>query len=129
MNWDKNYFVVQVFSKTELAKYKKSAGRDLAIALSNPEIEVQFHFAYMALVKIGIYLIAKEGYRVKSRPGHHVKIIEALSDLCQSEEILLIGDKMRKDRNLDLYGGDSYYSQDETSVFLHKINDLYQSLD
>ena len=32
-----------------------------------------------------------------------MKIIELLSKLSGSEEVLSIGDKMRKDRNIDLY--------------------------
>jgi len=68
---DKNFFSTQVFTADELEKLRKSAEKYLAISKKNREPEVKFHFTYMTLIKIGIYLIAKEGYRVKSRPGHH----------------------------------------------------------
>ncbi len=106
MKFDKNYFNRQRFTQIELEKYYNSIRKNLTIAQSNPEPEIRFHFTYMALLKIGIYLLAKKGYRVKSRPGHHQKIIETLSEILNNEDIVIIGDKMRKDRNLDLYSAD-----------------------
>lgn len=104
MTFDNKFFAAQKFTAVELENIRKSIKRNLELAGPGEEAEVVFHFTYMALLKIGIYLIAKEGYRVKSQPGHHVKIIELLSKLSGSEEVLSIGDKMRKDRNIDLYG-------------------------
>jgi len=124
MNFDKNFFGEQKFTDAELVKYRKSAKRDLDIALSSHEPEVVFHFAYMALIKIGIYHLAKEGYRVKSRVGHHQKIIESLSRILDSEDIGIIGDKMRKDRNLDLYSGDALHSLEEIKEYLRFIEAL-----
>ena len=97
MRLDRNFFITQKFTEDELKKYKQSAKRDLDIAKTSKDSEVTFHFSYMALVKIGIYCLAREGYRLKSRPGHHQKIIEYLSRHLNSENILMIGDKMRKD--------------------------------
>jgi len=84
MKYDKNFFIKQQFDQEELEKYKKSAERNLNIAKSSEEPEVIFHFAYMALIKIGIYCLAKAGYRIKGKPGHHQKIIEYLSKALNS---------------------------------------------
>ena len=92
------------------------------------EPEVIFHFAYMALIKIGIYCLAKVGYRVKSRPGHHQKIIEYLSTAINSEEVSIIGDKMRKDRNLDLYSADIVYSYGEIKEYLKFVENIYKQI-
>jgi len=125
---DKKFFIKQKFGPSELAKHKKSARRDLDIAKSSQEPEVMFHFAYMALIKIGIYCLAKTGYRVKAHAGHHQKIIEYLSHLLNLEDVLIIGDKMRKDRNLDLYSADTVYSTDELTEYLEFIERIYKQV-
>lgn len=128
MRFDKNYFIKQEFSQNELNKYKKAAERDLSIAHKDKEIEVIFHFSYMALLKIGIYTIAKEGYRVKSRPGHHVQIIEVLSGILKSKDIAIIGDKMRRDRNLDLYSASALITRTDVEIYYKFVLDLFQTI-
>ncbi|HPN88233.1 MAG TPA: hypothetical protein PLH56_02735 [Candidatus Omnitrophota bacterium] len=118
MKWDKTFFIKQVFSQGELLKYKKAAERDLVIAESSEEKEVVFHFTYMAFIKMGIYYIAKEGYRVKSSLGHHQKIIEALSQILDSKDVLIIGDSMRKARNLDFYSATTFTVTNEVKEYL-----------
>jgi hypothetical protein len=128
MRFDKNFFIEQAFTPTELARYKKSAKRDLDIARESKEPEVVFHFAYMALIKIGIWCLAREGYRVKSRPGHHQKIIESLGMILGSEDIVVVGEKMRKDRNLDFYSAGVLGSPEENQDYLEFIEELYKKL-
>lgn len=128
MIFDKNFFSKQKFTGEELKKYKRSAKRDLDIAKTSKEPEVVFHFAYMALIKIGIYCLASEGYRVKGRPGHHQMLIEFLSRHFKSEDILIVGDKMRKDRNLDFYSADALGPHEEIAENLKFVNDLYNKL-
>lgn len=128
MNLDKNFFIHQKFSTVDLEKYKRSAGRELEIAGTSKDPEVMFHFAFMALIKIGIYCLAKRGYRIKSRPGHHQKIIEYLSQALDSEEILVVGDKMRKDRNLDFYSADLVYSKEEANEYLKFVKDIFNKI-
>ena len=128
MKFDKNFFIFQKFSATELDKYKKSVKRDLDIAGRSKDPEVTFHFAFMALIKIGIYCLAKANYRVKSRPGHHQKIIESLSQMIDSEDVLIIGDKMRKDRNLDFYGSDAHCSTEETREYLEFVRGVFYKI-
>ncbi len=128
MTLDKNFFVKQHFTTIELRKYKDSAHRDLKIASEADEPEVMFHFAFMVLIKIGIYRIAREGYRVKSHVGHHQKIIESLSRLMGSEDIVIIGDRMRRDRNLDFYSASIERSVEEVRDYLNFVKDLYCKL-
>lgn len=127
MTLDKNFFVKQKFSKNELGKYKGAARRDLEIAKTNKDVEVIFHFTFMALIKLGIYLIAFQGYRIKSRPGHHEKIIETLSQLLHNEDVLIVGQKMRKDRNLDLYSAGIHYSASETATYVQFVSELIKN--
>jgi hypothetical protein len=41
-------------------------------------------------------LTARKGYKVRSAIGHHVKILEKLSQLFKDEDILVLGNKMRQ---------------------------------
>ena len=128
MKLDKNYFIEQIFSPDELKKYRHSITRYLNIAKMSAEADVKFHFAYMALIKIGIYFIAKEGYRIKSRPGHHQKIIETLSKLTDNEDIIIVGDKMRKSRNLEFYSSDSIVTDTEAAGNIKFIEKIFQKI-
>jgi hypothetical protein len=125
---DKNFFLKQVFSAEELEKLLKSVEKHLAISKKNMEPEVRFHFTYMTLIKIGIYLIAKKGYRVKSRPGHHKILIEKLSEILSNEDIMLIGDKMRRRRNMDFYSADGMITETEANKDFEFVEEIYKSL-
>lgn len=128
MNLYGNFFLKQKFEPKELDKYKKAAKQDLDIARSAEESKVKFHFAYMALIKIGIYYIAQAGYRVKSRPGHHQRIIEYLGKILDNEDIIVVGDKMRKERNLDFYSADFFDSPEEIGEYLKFIEAIYRKI-
>jgi len=124
---DRNYFIKQIFTAEELGKIRKAINRSLGIAQKREEPEVSFHFAYMTLIKMGIYCLARDGYRVKGKPGHHKKIIEYLSHTLKNKEILVVGDKMRRDRNFDLYSTGIFISEKELAEyieFIEKINQL-----
>ncbi len=128
MKFEREYFIKQKFTEAELKKYGRAIRRDLGIAGESRESEVTFHFTFMALIKIGIYCLAQQGYRVKSRPGHHQKIIESLSEFFQSEDVLIVGEKMRKDRNLDFYGAEVIHSPDEVQEYFKFVEDLYKKI-
>lgn len=124
MKFDKTFFARQEFTAKALSDLAASAERELEIAVSSPVAEVKFHFAYMALLKAGIYRIAREGYRVKSAPGHHKMIIETLSELLGDKEVAVVGDKMRRDRNLDLYAAGAVLSSAETDTHIKFIEGI-----
>ena len=125
---DKNFFSKQAFTAEELEKLRKSAEKYLVISKKNREPEVKFHFTYMALIKIGIYLIAEKGYRAKSRPGHHQMIIEELSGILKNEDVMLIGDKMRRNRNMDFYSADGMITETEADKDCEFVEKIYKSL-
>jgi len=129
MKFDKNFFVKQEFTQESLHRYREAVKRDLEVARTGPSAAVTFHFAYMALLKIGIYRIAREGYRAKSRPGHHQKIIETLSQILDSEEVMVLGDKMRKGRNVDLYDAGALESPEIIKRYLAFVEKIYQRID
>lgn len=100
---DKDAFTKFAFSEKQIHSYFNSSSQKLQIAEQFKQSEIRFKFAYDALIKLGITLLAMEGLKVRSMPGHHVKIIEALSSILKEEDIDILGNKMRKQRNLDLY--------------------------
>ena len=78
----------------------------------------------MALARLGIYYIARAGYRVKGKPGHHQKIIEALARILKSQDIEIVGNKMRKDRNLDFYDCETVYDDKEIKEYLIFVEEI-----
>ena len=55
---------------------------------------------------------------MKSRIGHHIKLIEKLADLLKDENIEVVANKMRSKRNRDLYTGGVIISQREVDYYL-----------
>lgn len=99
--------------------------KDLKIAKENPVIEVQFTYSYSALLKMGIALLAKQaGIKVRSVPGHHIKLLEKFSELLGDARIVVIGDAMRAKRNADLYGGGICITEKEAKDFLEFVSDV-----
>jgi hypothetical protein len=128
MNLSHEFFTPQKFSKADLELYKQSAKRNLEIAHRSVDSEVVFHFGFMSLIKIGIYCLAKAGHRVKSQPGHHRKIIEYLSEVLESKDVLMIGDRMRKNRNLDFYGPNTVSSMTKAKEYLKFVDQIFEKI-
>ena len=117
-DFESKYFQKTSFSKEQLANFLNAAVHDLEIAKASDIPDVVFKFSYDALIKTGIALIAEEGYKVRSSAGHHVMIIEKLSVLLNDNDIMILGNKMRQDRNANLYEGIFYVSEKNTREYL-----------
>lgn len=126
INFETKFFQKNKFDGKTIVKYLDNASGTFKIAIQNKEPEVIFKFSYDALVKTGITLIAFYGYRVKSRKGHHVKILEKLSQILVNKDIAIIGDKMRKKRNLDLYEGGVIIGTKEAKQYLDFVEKVIQ---
>ncbi|MCX5781091.1 MAG: hypothetical protein NT145_00055 [Elusimicrobia bacterium] len=50
-------------------------------------------------------------------PGHHIAIIEKMSEILNNSEIQAIGNAMRMKRNADLYEGSIFVSEKESEDF------------
>lgn len=126
LNFNQRFFQKKKFNKETISRYFKNSLKDYKIAQKYKEPEIIFKFSYDCLIKIGICLIASQGFRVKSRQGHHIKILEKISEILGDEEILIIGDAMRKKRNSDLYGNGVIVSQKEVSDYLNFIKKVFK---
>jgi hypothetical protein len=105
MIFEDKYFRKMKFSLEQVEKYITSADKDIKIASTTNDPDIKFQFAYNALIKLGIAAIASRDYKVSSRAGHHIKIIEKASEILKYKDVLIYGNQMRKTRNTELYDG------------------------
>ena len=118
INFESQYFQKLVFKEEQIKQFFNSALHDLKIAESTDIPDVIFKFSYDALIKLGIVLIAKNGYKIRSTTGHHVKILEKLSRILKDEDVLIFGNKMRQERNSNLYDGGFFVGEKDSSEYL-----------
>lgn len=128
INFESQYFQKISFDKKQLKQFTIAARRDLKIASSSEIPEVIFKFSYDALIKLGIAAIAVRGYKVRSIPGHHMKIIEKLSELFANEDIAVIGNHMRQARNLDFYEGGFEITEKDSGDYLHFVEGVFKKM-
>jgi phosphate uptake regulator len=75
MKFEDKYFAQFRFSGEQIEKSLNNAIKDLEIAKTVNILDVKFNYAYVALIKAGIALLSFHRVRIKSVPGHQVKII------------------------------------------------------
>ena len=117
------------YSSEQIRKYYQAAVRDLRLAVSAPAPELVFYACYNVIIKTAIAVCAKNNLRVKSRLGHHVELIEKMSDYLGDQEIEDISNKMRTKRNRDLYDGGVATSEKEATFYLSFCKKLVKIAD
>ena len=105
MKFEDKYFNRFDFSKTQINKNIQNALKDFKISNEDKILEVKFNYVYTALIKAGIALLSYYKAKIKSVPGHHIKIIEKTSEILKDKSIVELGNVMRSKRNLDFYSG------------------------
>jgi len=126
INFESQHFQKLVFKEDQIEQFLKSALHDLKIAEESDISDVIFKFSYDALIKLGIMLIAKKGRKVRSAAGHHIKILEKLSQLLKDEDILVLGNKMRQERNANLYGGGFFVAEKDSFEYLEFVKSTFE---
>jgi hypothetical protein len=117
--FDPKFFRKVALTPEEGRQYYANALRDLKIARDDKFLEVKFTYAYQALFKAGVALVAVKGkHKVRSVPGHHVEVLKALSRLLDDPDVFDVGNAMRMKRNLDLYGPGGYVSEKEAADYM-----------
>ena len=118
-------------NRRDFQKYRyfcHNAKKDLSVAKNSNVNEVIFTFAYQAFLKFGISAIAQEGYKVKSRMGHHIQIIHKLSEILNDEQVGFYGEAMRRKRNIDLYAGGTIVTKKEALEYLKFIEEISKNI-
>lgn len=126
ISFESQHFQKLAFKEEQIGQFLKSALHDLKIAEESDISDVIFKFSYDALIKLGIALIAKKGYKVRSMAGHHVKILEKLSQLLKDEDILVLGNKMRQERNVNLYDGGFFVGEKDSLEYLKFVKSTFK---
>jgi hypothetical protein len=129
INFEGQYFQKLAFKEEQIEQFFKSALHDLKIAETSDIPDVIFKFIYDALVKLGIALIAKKGYKIRSTTGHHVKILEKLSQILKEENIPVLGNKMRQERNFNLYDGRFFVGEKDSREYLDFVKSVFKKAD
>jgi hypothetical protein len=125
ISFEPKHFVKFKFASEQIKRYLNNATRDFKIASEDDHLEVKFNYCYNALIKVGIALIAaKGGVKVRSIAGHHMKIIEKMSEILDDEMVMTIGNAMRTKRNEDFYGGGIFISEKESTEYLGYVKDV-----
>lgn len=115
MELDRKFFNKVEFNQNQIDNILASAKKDLFVAKNSKIVEVIFRFSYDSLLKFGMYVLAKNGYKTRSIPGHHQKIIERVSIILNNKLFFIVGERMRRQRNFDLY--ECVFTVSEKEVF------------
>ena len=127
MKFDQQYFQKHDFRAEQVQQYFSSAKRSLEIAQSEQSIpEVTFKFSYDALIKYAITLLALEGYKIRSSAGHHIKLLDFISEKLNDQDIADIGNLMRRHRNIDLYAGGIEITHKQCGEYLKFVEKIAQ---
>lgn len=124
MKFEDKYFQKFSFTEEQIKSNFNNALKDLGIARKDEIPEVKFNYAYSALIKAGIALLSQAQYKIKSVPGHHVKIIDALAQMLKDETINDLGNVMRSKRNLDMYSGGIDITEKECREYLDFVEGI-----
>lgn len=128
IHFETGFFQKFRFDEKQINRYFEAAFRDLKIAHEDKFPEVRFTYSYQALIKAGIALIARTGrVKVRSVPGHHVKILEKMSEILKNPDVFTIGNVMRIKRNEDLYGGAEPVGEKEADDYLAFVEKILKA--
>lgn len=118
IKFDDKYFDKFEFAKEQIQKRLNNSQKDLQIARRVDILDVKFNYAYSSLIKAGIAVLSFYRRRVRSVPGHQVKIIQKLAQLLNDSSIEELGNIMRSKRNLDFYGGGIEITEKECRSYI-----------
>jgi hypothetical protein len=128
MKFDDRYFRYFDFSKEQVSKNLQNALNDFKIAKKDNIIEVKFTYTYTSLIKAGIALFSFYGFKIKSTPGHHIKIIEKMSGLLKDSSIVEMGNAMRSKRNMDFYSGGVEVTEKECCEYMDFVEKVLKDI-
>jgi len=124
MNFEDDSFVRFTFTKRQVKKNLDNALKDFDIAQRDTILDVKFNYAYTSLIKIGIALLSFYQLKIRSVPGHHVKIIEKMAEILNDDTIEDVGNVMRSKRNIDFYGGGTEVTEKECTEYIQFVDDV-----
>lgn len=85
-----------------------------------------YRIGHEAVLKLGIAMISAAGYKVKSVPGHHVKILDKLVEILGRPDEIEYMHRIRRKRNIDLYEGGLDFTEKEAKDLLGLCKILFE---
>ena len=128
MKFDDKYFKDFTFTKDQIKKNFENALKDIKIARQDAIPDVKFTYSYDAFIKGGIALLSRYNKKVKSAPGHHVKIIEMIAKILNDDTVEAIGGAMCSKRNVDFYDGGIEITEKESREYLDYVEGILQKI-
>jgi hypothetical protein len=129
MIFDDRFFDKFDFTEEQVLLHFRNALKDLYIAKDIAIPDVRFTYAYQALIKAGLAMLARHGHRVRSIPGHQTKILSQLALLLDDSEVMELGEVMRSKRNAGFYGGGVVISEKECGEFLAFVENVIRKVE
>lgn len=128
IEFDSRYFRKIPVRGKGVQAFVRGAQRDLEIARESERPEVTFTFSYSALFKGGQALLAGHGVRVRSVPGHHMRVLDSAAEILQDISVSTVGDRMRKKRNTDLYGVGIVITEKESHDYFKFVESVLEHM-
>ena len=126
-SFEQEYFQKFKFTPAQINRYVQAAVRDLNIAQKDQFREVKFTYCYQALIKTGMAVLAKKGgVKVRSVMGHHIKILNKLSEILGDPDIFTVGNAMRMKRNRDLYDANAAITKKEADDYITFVDQVIE---
>jgi hypothetical protein len=113
------------YSKSQTDGYFRNAELDLRRAEESKDPNIAYRIGYESVLKLGIALIAQAGFKVKSVPGHHVKILDKLGEILGRPDEVEYLHRIRRKRNIDLYDGGLDFTEKESKDLLDLCKTLF----
>ena len=125
---DPNFFQQFHYTEAQIAQFFANAQKDFRLATEVGEPNIATRLYYDAVIKIGIAHIARSGYKIRSIQGHHIKILEALENITQLEDECAYMNRVRRDRNKDLYEGGVSFTQSHAENLGRVVSKIFRTL-
>ncbi len=126
MRFESRFFQKSRFTGDQVKKLLGNSLKDLEIARKVDILDVKFNYAYTSLIKTGITILGHLNVRVKSVPGHQVKIIDVLARVLDDKSIEIMGNLMRSKRNQDLYAGGIEITEKECLEYIEFVDRVFK---
>ena len=128
MKFDKEFFIKQDFLPELIEAAFRNARQDWERVQAMDDPAIICRIDYDCIIKFGVAALCKEGYRVRSVPGHHRIILEAMVDLMELKKEYEYLDRLRKKRNLELYSGGAEFTQKEADTLLALLQEIFHNI-
>ena len=128
IRFETEYFQKFSYTENQIKQYFKNAKKDLDAAKKLTDPDIMYRICYDAIIKLGIATLAKHRYKIRSIPGHHVKILEKLDEIGKLKEEINFLQYVRRKRNIDLYDGGVTFTKTESTNLLKITEKVFQQL-